>query len=254
MEDLLLLYSHCMIVEGAARSAICDLQRKNIHLIPIALARLFTDRRYIDIPALRSQLDEEARLVLETYLDFLQAHELAFTANEGALELFPEMSEEWLFPANISNCVLDTEQDFDYFNESFLDQLTTQGCHFIQFRCFGELSLARLRQLMDIINLSPVKSVEIVMPGQTDKDFYEQLILLVQQNPKISCCTLSSTDEDRTLLEGANGMGYILKTKSRIDHAHHCGVIDKRLFSVNIATYTESLAYNKPTIPALTAR
>ncbi len=125
MEDVFLLFSHCIIVFGANRSTICDLQRNKILLIPNSFAELFSERRWLNINQISQVLDLEGREVLKEYEDFLVENELGFYATDRELELFPKLNDEWLFPATISNCILDTNTTFRYFNESFLKGLNT---------------------------------------------------------------------------------------------------------------------------------
>ncbi|UOU97261.1 grasp-with-spasm system SPASM domain peptide maturase [Chryseobacterium daecheongense] len=241
----LLLYSHCIIVNGATRSLICDLQRKNMYPIPNAFAALFNDGRYIDIPEILSQLDEESKEIFKEYTDFLEENELAFHCSANELQLFPKMSEEWLFPAHISHCVLDAWNEVPYFDGSFLKQLEVLCCNFIQFRFFKKVSWPELDRIMALINPSQIKSIEIILPADEEDDvFYKKAEFFVAENRKISSLTISGAPETKIHKEGLYGMGFILLTETHINHQHHCGIIDNSLFSIHISTYTESLAHN----------
>ncbi|MEY8760682.1 grasp-with-spasm system SPASM domain peptide maturase [Chryseobacterium tongliaoense] len=244
-QNLLLLYSHCFIVKGAARATICDLQRKNIYPIPNAFSSLFKDSRYIDIVEISSQLDHEGKEILKEYFEFLEDNELAFYCSTDELQLFPKMSEEWLFPAHISHCILDAWDEISYFNEPFLKQLETLCCNFIQFRFFKKVSRQELDRFMELINPSQIKSIEIILPADKDDDeFYIKTECFVNENRKISNLTITGAPIAGIYKEGVYGMGYILQTDRIIDHELHCGAIHSNLFSINIPTYTESLAFN----------
>ncbi|HCA09960.1 grasp-with-spasm system SPASM domain peptide maturase [Chryseobacterium sp.] len=244
-EDLLLLYSHCIIVKGVSRSSICDLQRKKIHLIPNAFGDLFQEDRYINIPETISQLDHEGKEILQEYFDFIEENELAFYCSPDDLSLFPKMSEEWLFPAHISHCILDAWHEFPYFNESFLKQLEILCCNFIQFRFFKKVSWQELDRIMAQINPSQIKSIEIIMPlDKEDNEFYKKIEYFVNENRKISNLTISGAAEKKIYKEGLHGMGFILQTEKPINNQHHCGIVDSSLFSINVSTYNESLTYN----------
>lgn len=244
MSETLLLYSHCIIVSGHSRSSICDLQRNNIYLIPNALADLFIDSRYIQVLEVSPALVSEDKKVLDEYLDFLIANDLGFYCSNEQLSKFPPMPVEWLFPAHISHCVLDTKKNLHYFNEGFLKQLEKLCCNFIQFRFFESVSFQYLDELMNMISTSQIKSVEIIIPRQLGLDFYNIATLFVSHNKKIGALIISGANESSILKEGINGMGYIIKSVEEIKDASHCGVIDVSLFSINIPTYTESLAHN----------
>ncbi|PIF46211.1 SPASM domain peptide maturase of grasp-with-spasm system [Chryseobacterium sp. 52] len=244
MNDLLLLYSHCIIVKGISRAVICDLQRKKIHPVPNAFAELFEDGRYFNVPEIISQLDADGQEILSDYLKFIEENELAFYCSAGDLELFPKMPEEWLFPAKISHCILDADNDFFYFDEDFLQQLEPLCCNFIQFRFFKEASWSELKRIMDIISPSQIKSVEIILPYKEEDTFYQNVELLVTKYKKISILTVSGASVSKIYKEGNYGIGYIIQTDTKINSEIHCGVVHSSLFSINIPVYTESLAHN----------
>lgn len=244
MDELLLLYSHCIIVAGASRSALCDLQRHQVHLIPNALATLLTGGRYFIPRDIMQDLDEEERVIVNEYLAFLNEQELAFYCSAEELEHFPAMSEEWLLPAHISNIVLDTQSEYDYFDDAFLAQLSTLCCNFIQFRFYESPAFSYLEQLLHLINESPIKSIEIILP-EAILNYNNQVLLdLIAKNEKISNITLYGCGTDGILKQGEHGMGFLLQSKENISSHKYCGITDSSLFSVNTSHYTESLAHN----------
>ncbi|KXH84615.1 grasp-with-spasm system SPASM domain peptide maturase [Chryseobacterium kwangjuense] len=244
MNELMLLYSHCIIVKGISRSVICDLQRKNIHPVPNAFAELFEQGRYFNVPEIMHQLDGEGKEILNEYLEFIEQNELAFRCSAEELTLFPAMPEEWLFPAHISHCLLDSDGDFSYVDENFLKQLQLLCCNFIQFRFFQEVSLTELDRIMDIISFSQIKSVEIILPYKEEELFYRNIEILVKKHRKISILTVWGASVAEMYKQGCHGSGYIMQTDAKISSELHCGVVHSSLFSVNIPLYTESLAHN----------
>lgn len=244
MESYLLLYNHCIIVNGASRSSILDLQRNKVHLIPNAFANLFEDGRFINVTGLVAELDHEDQKILNEYLQFLDEVELAFYCSERDLVHFPKLAEEWLFPAHISNCVLDCLNECKYFTDAFLHQLNDLCCNFIQFRFYGNPSITYLNTLIAQINRSQIKSVEILMPGQDYEEFEHEIIDFVERNRKLSMMTIYGMNENSILNEGVNGMGILYKSKEKITGVSHCGIIGMVMFSINIPTYTESLKNN----------
>lgn len=245
MENFLLLYSHCIIVNGASRAIICDLQRGSIYPIPLVFASLFKDERYIDIVKTMEELDDEGKEILKEYFDFLEEKELAFYCSQQELNCFPKMSNEWLFPAHISHCILDGQSSLSYFDEDFLKQLEILCCNFIQFRFFREADWDELHRILALINNSQIKSIEIIVPYKTtDTEFYKKVEDFVEQNGKISNLTITGAAKTHIYKEGMHGMGYILQTKTLVDSQSHCGIVDSSLFSINIPTFTESLHYN----------
>lgn len=233
-----------MLVGGISRTSICDLQRGNIYLIPNSLAEMFTDSRFIDLSKILPELDSESKVVLQEYISFLKENELAFHCEKEKIERFPPISNEWLFPAHISNCILDAYGHLSYFDTAFLSQLEKLCCNFIQIRFFADVSLQYLSNILEEINKAQIKSVDIILPQQNYDSFYSEITLLVDKNKKIKSLLVSCASENVVINDGRNGTGILMKTIYTNASPKHCGVINHSLFSINIPTYTESLAHN----------
>lgn len=244
MKEILLLYSHCIVVKGALRATINDLQRGETFLIPNSFANLFVDGRYFQVSELDEKLDPESRAILSGYLDFLQQKELAFTCTEEELPCFPKLNEAFLFAGYISNAVFDAQDRMDYFNSFLIGQLEELGCRFIQLRFYQACTLSHLEELLGYIRHSAIQAVDIVMPAQACKGFEAAVIDLVTRYAKVSCITLHGADANEVLKIGCQGMSFVVKHADLITDATHCGIVNSSLFSVNIPTYTESLHYN----------
>lgn len=244
MKEIMLLYSHCIVVKGALRATINDLQRGQTFLIPNSFANLFEDGRYFRVAALQEKLDPESKEILSGYLDFLQQKELAFTCTEEELPCFPKLNDAFLFAGHISNAVFDARERMDYFNHSLLRQLDELGCRFIQLRFYQECSLTHLEELLGYIDHYGIQSVDIIMPARACSGFEPAVLDLITRYTRISCITLYGAGVNEVLKNGHQGMSFIVKQAQALNDATHCGLIHSSLFSVNIPTYTESLHYN----------
>lgn len=240
MKNLLLLYSHCMVVKGAVRSVICDLQRSQVHLIPNSLADLFTEDRYFDIQDIENQLGSEQKDIFNEYIRFIEANELAFYCSADELQYFPALSKEWLFPAHITNCILDANDTINYFNDHFLYQLDRLSCNYIQFRFYEPVTIDYLNHIMDLINTSQIRSVAFLLPALQQESVMKFMVC----NKKISQFVMYGAAENKILQSGNKGMGVALQVKDSIISHFNCGVINSAFFSINIPTYTESLHHN----------
>ncbi len=209
------------------------------------MARIFDDHGVCRIAQVAQELEEESKSIFRDYLLFIQEHELGYYCSEEELALFPELPDEFLFPAQISNAILDTDSRFEYLNEGILEQLAFLGCHFIQLRCYNVIPFTDLQVILDLIAMSSIKSFELVLPyDKMNSGFYFQIKRLIGENKKISCIIISGADKDECLAHDDLALGMIFKTNKIIDSEVHCGLIARELFSINIPTYTESLHYN----------
>ncbi|MNJ95290.1 hypothetical protein D3C87_130000 [compost metagenome] len=245
LEKCFKLFTNCILVKGVSRACIYDLQRKNIYTVPLSIADIFNEDGFCNPAQFLALLDKESKEAFLDYKSFLINHELVFECEEYETTLFPNLNEEFLFPSKISNAVLDADSHLPYFTNNFLAQLAKLGCNYIQFRFFNIVEINELKRILEILKTSQVKSFEIILPeDKNDNTFYQNISLIILENPKISSLIISDTQLSEVYKEGANGMGYILKIKDKIDNHHHCGIIDISNFSVNITTYTESLKFN----------
>lgn len=243
--EWLKLYSNCVLVQGASRASICDLQRGEIHLIPLSLAELFNKKDCFNIHSIRKKLNPESQKVLDDYIEFLVEHELCFFCTSREINRFPKMPEEWLFPAHISHAVLDTYSNFDYFDDSFLAQLEKLCCNHLQFRFFNEISTQELKLLLEKIKPTQMKSIEVILPENKEEiQFYDTIVSLVNTHKKISTLIITNADDNKVLQGEIEGMGMIVKVTEKIDSPLHCGLMSPQLFNVNIPTYTESINHN----------
>lgn len=239
------LFSNCKIVQGYSRACICDLQRNRIYTVPLSLAAIFDERGVCPVPLIHKELEEESKTIFEDYVLFIIEHELGYYCSEEEIDLFPPLPHEFLFPARLSNAILDTDARFEYLDESILDQLALLGCHFVQLRCYAPIPFLDLQKVLDLVSRSGIKSLDVILPfDPADHEFYAKLPLLVKEHRKISCITITGADKDECLSPGDLGTGMIFKAQPLINSEVHCGIIAQELFSINIPAYTESLAHN----------
>ncbi|WP_448635431.1 grasp-with-spasm system SPASM domain peptide maturase [Pedobacter panaciterrae] len=245
MKEYLLLYSNCILTKGNRRSAICDLQREKLVFIPNSLADLFTDNGYIIVNEVLGKLDSDDIPTFKEYVDYLIREKVGFFVNKDELPLFPIMNKEWLFPAEISNCIIDSNGDISYINDLFLADLALVCCNYLQFRFFQPVDVVHLESLMQIISPSQIKSVEILIPDIKLQGFVEDLIDLSNAYAKIQTLIVHSSDQNQLLKEpDFYGFGKIISSTERINSQLHCGIVDHNFFSINVNHYTESLNHN----------
>ena len=245
MNDAFLkLYSNCIFTKGLHRSLISDLQRGKYHLVPNSLLALFDDKSVMDIESVIRKIDENSKLILREYVDFLLAEELAFYCEEVELDLFPSMSLEWDFPAHISNCIIDDNNTGDFINENLLSQLEELCCNYIQLRYYSIIPLEKLKQQLLVISKSQIKTLDIIMKYSTTDNYLKDVCQLVNENKKVRCLTFHSGIIDEIIQPENYGFGIVAQTKSIITDHKNCGVISPEYFTINIETFTESQQHN----------
>jgi hypothetical protein len=98
------LFSCCIPVKGASRSALCDTHRHDIKLIPNALYQLIPFFDSLSKDELINYYGEQHRQTVQEYINYLIDNELAFYCAKDELECFPLMNiSEFHIPFHITN-------------------------------------------------------------------------------------------------------------------------------------------------------
>jgi len=239
------LFTCCAVVEGAGRASIIDIQREEIFFIPLSLSGLIDKEIYaINILQIKERLDESSIPVLDEYIAFLIDNELGFYCDEDELSLFPKMSEEYLYPATISNCIIDSNGDnLKFFDSSFFSQLEILCCNHIQLRLFTTIDFNSLDVFLNLINNNQIKSLEIIIPANEYLMEENNVIHILENNRKLRALIITSSDYNK-VLDADEFSGTAILTGEKISDNLHCGIVQLNQFSINVSHYTESLHYN----------
>lgn len=245
MDRLLVLYASCIPVRGASRSAICDLQREQVHLIPNSLYDLFDADRCLPVDKLKRTLAEGLQLqVLGEYITWLEEEELAFFCTEAEAAHYPALSPQWLFPAEISNCIIDVAENTAYISDDLFAQLEDLCCNYIQFRFWKPVDHTWLKGLMDRVHESQVKSIDLVIADYEDEGYGEWPEQLITAYPKIQSVVVHSCNACDSIPLKVMAAGVPVRRTAEKLSALHCGLVSSDYFAINIPAYTESLQHN----------
>lgn len=238
------LFSCCTITKGISRAAIVDTQREQIFFIPLSLYELIDHHLMaIDVLKVQKTLDKNSLPILDEYAKFLIDNELGFYCDSDELALFPKLSEEWLFPAHITNCVVDSNGSIGFLNEYFFSQLATLCCNHIQIRFFSKIEHDILYPLLNLINGNQIKSLEIVMPINEYLHDERNIINLLEVNRKIKNLIITSAPEYK-ILTADDFSGTALLIDTNITSDLNCGLVQLNQFSLNVPHYSEALHHN----------
>lgn len=238
------LFSCCTITKGSARAAIVDTQREQIFFIPLSLYGLIdSELMAIDVLKVQKNLDKESLPVLEEYVNFLIDNELGFYCDSDDLKLFPKISEEWLYPAHITNCLVDSNGDIEFLNEHFFSQLAALCCNHIQVRLFSKIEQDALYPLLNLINDNQIKSLEIVMPLNEYLQEERNILHLLETNRKLKNLIITAAPEYK-ILKADDFSGTAILNDTPIANDLHCGLVQVEQFSLNVSHYTEALHHN----------
>lgn len=245
--DHLMLYSVCIPVKGARRSMICDLQNGHNYYVPNDLydmLRMYNGSKVRDLLAKASSA--ENREVIQDYINFLIANNLAFTTKRP--DSFPPMALEWDEPSLVTNCIIDSNRNSKHDWEIIFDELESVHCRDIQIRFYDEIDINDLESMLRVTENRIFKSIEIFIK-QSEKFKQKYLLELADRFQRIKNIYIHSATRDEVVkLEPAeyleDSMGNVIYLKEAITDSTHCGKIAQAYFSSNVKTFTEALKFN----------
>ena len=90
MDKKLVRFSNIVFIKGINRSAIYDLQRETLNLIPNDLYDFVFDNEFLTYEQIVEKYDGENLKIIDGYLNFLKSKEYVFWSSYP--ELFPKLS------------------------------------------------------------------------------------------------------------------------------------------------------------------
>ena len=238
--DYFMLYSSCVPVEGARRSIICDLQREQFYFIPNALFEILTQVGEATVSRIKSAYDNQYDEIIDEYLDFLIKNELGCWCDEPAL--FPGVDLHWESPGEIANALIDIDQFSNHDFSRVFGQLSELGCKALQLRFFTGISGNRLQEILDLLEYSRLRSVELLLAysPEWEKDALNRLLL---HHQRISQIHVHSAPFTRKYL-AEKFKKVIYYSKEKVESAAQCGQIAPGYFATNIEAFTEAQKHN----------
>lgn len=241
-----LLFSCCVAVKGASRSAIVDLQREQMYFISNELFEVAQNFRVKPWQSILDEYDDDSVPALNGYIQFLEKNELGFwTESPGC---FPEMDLGWVDASLITNCIIDCNKQSDHDWPSLFEQLEELGCRDLQIRCYDKVNPDWIHRIFNLLDNKRIRSVELIL--KYDKVFTKPLLReLTDLYFRIKTITLHAAPRNEVYRMYNNiqrcGMGNIIFVKQVIDSNSHCGAISPLYFSLSgVRSFTESVHHN----------
>jgi SPASM domain peptide maturase of grasp-with-spasm system len=239
------LFANCIIIKGASRALVCDLQR-NIHVaIPHSLASLFDENGMFHKPKLETSLDDESKEVFKEYLELLEKQEFVFECHKSEAKHFPPLSMEWDFPSQATNAIIDIGENSEHNYAQILNvELDSVNCRYVQFRFLDEIDIENLDSILQMVMKNEIKAIDIILKDNPKSFTHEKISEWVYANRKIRCLILHSSSENKVIRGEDCAFSIVMAVKEQITNVSHCGVIHPSYFSINIETFTESQHHN----------
>lgn len=238
------MHSNCIAVKGANRSSICDLQRNEVKLIPHDVYDLITLHEGKTMEEIKKQYDKQYHNIVDEYLTFLFDHEYAFLTDMA--ELYPKLNTQWFESSEVTNAIIDINENSLYNVTTVLSQLDELNCKYVQIRFFSTTTQNKIIEIVNFLNRteSIVSSVNFVVRF-TEEFSIKNTTQLLKLYPRISSFIVYNCKENTFSTPfGNDATKYIQYITKNIISSAHCGVISQEYFAPNIKAYTEGLQHN----------
>jgi len=233
------LFSNCLLVKGAVRSSICDLQRGRVKLIPNSLHDILLQLKEKTVKEVKDYYEGMQNEGIDKYLDLLVEQDYGFFTDEPLL--FPELNLKWVTPSEITNAIIDFDRESDHPLSKIVSELSVLGCRSLMLRFFCPIDLSRLESILNEITGSRINSVEIVM--EFNNELASELKRVHRKFLFIRSLTLfgSPFNEQHFYKEMDLHLQLI---SDKIVSEQNCGIVDETLFTVNLEHFSESISFN----------
>ncbi|MBL7727380.1 MAG: grasp-with-spasm system SPASM domain peptide maturase [Dinghuibacter sp.] len=245
-EQYFILFGNCIPVKGASRSVIVDLQRENMFFVSNDIYDLLSEMRKSSWGHITSSYNRSSTKQIGKVIDHLEANGLGFWTSTP--DLFPQIDMTWDSPSVITNAIIDSGPGTRHNWKNIFKQLAELGCRDIQLRFFCRLPLSEMIAILNLLEGSFIKSVEIIL--QYSREYTKRALLkLVDEYIRIRTITLHGAPQDEIYLMNGGGrsrfMGNILFSSELVSDETHCGKISAAYFSISgVESFTESVNFN----------
>src|SRR5690606_5720017 len=237
-------FANCLMVKGASRSLVCDLQRQASDFIPNDMVGVLEELNAKKTLKEVFQLyGEENKEVIQEYLDYLDEKEYGFYCEEDEFDLFPELNKEFLVPAHITNTVLELKRENISQLKDLVPQIENLGCKDIAMVLYEELSKEDFLRIFIFFEDTRIKSFEITSKYHSaiNEDFFATLNQKLNQLTKV--IFFSSPEDKVEYWDNKILFDRILTTKE-ITSFKSCGVVDTKYFNTNLPKVLEAINHN----------
>jgi SPASM domain peptide maturase of grasp-with-spasm system len=236
------LFACCICIRGFSRSIILDHQRNLYSFIPNNLCDFIQLKPEFNKKELKDYMNGDIDIV-NNILTFMNKEEYIFEFNSKTTEIFPHLNFDFEYPAKISNCIFDVEDDYSYLNKELVNTITKYGCKDIQLRFYKEVDIQILEKILFIFDNTKIKSIDII--SSYIKEDNDLITSFLHKYKRIKSIFFYNSPSDlKSILNSNTLWGNIIYMPQKINPQNNCGEISETYFSNNITLFTESQHYN----------
>jgi SPASM domain peptide maturase of grasp-with-spasm system len=232
------LFKNCIVVKGASRATICDLQNSSYIFITNYLADLLLTSDKFTIGGLlnnyRDVSENQLEVLFNQLIEFNLGHYYENPKN------FPEINPLFKSPYDIHDCIIELSDINLSQIKPILGSLTDLGCQIIELRSYDDFSIEKVEVILSLLETTRIRSAELYLKysNTVPELSYENL---VSKYPILDTFLIHSALVDNHKSIGASNIVY---TTQCISSANCCGNISKEDFKINLPFYLQGLETN----------
>lgn len=238
------IFANCLIVTGATRSLICDIQRQSSGFIPNDMVRVIEElNSKKSLEEVFQMYGEDNKEIIQEYLEHLDEKEYGFYCEEDEFDLFPELNKDFLVPAYITNTVLELKKENIGWLKDLVPQIENLGCKDVAIVFYEELFTTDFLHIFDYFLDTRIKSFEITSRFHSviDENFFKILNQKLNQLTKV---VFFSSEEDRIEYWDNKVLFDRIFTTKPITSFKSCGVVNTKYFNTNLPKVLEAINHN----------
>jgi len=234
-----LFFAECFLVKGVLRSAIYDVSRDTYRLIPNHLLEMIEQFEGKTLAEVKAFYGAENEAIVDKYFAFLEQGEYILWCDEAELALFPKIDLVWDYPAQISNAIIDIDNNTDHPFSKIFTELEQLGCKHLQIRSFSTQTVAYWDNLLQHLKNSRFQSVDILTKYDAVISL-EMIKMLYEKYLRIHSFIVHSAPEYVYPATEDNITHKLAFVKDVIQDAQNCKKIQKGYFQVNMQLFMEA--------------
>ena len=234
------LFAQCIPVKGARRSTICDLHRRQYHFIPNGLYAILTELRDATLDEIKARFADDQHKTIDDYFTFLVDRELGFWCTEP--ERFPELDLTVDRPGRIDNAVIDFDAESTHELTAILPQLDALGCTALQVRRYDRGDPQTVRSMLDSVDGSGLRTVELIVPHHPDLDPEAWVNLCLDHQRLFKVVSHAAPRTRRVPLDPTRAV--LHEVEHVVEDETCCGEVHPAYFAPNDDHFAEAQQFN----------
>ncbi|HEY1053755.1 MAG TPA: grasp-with-spasm system SPASM domain peptide maturase [Emticicia sp.] len=237
-----LFFGNCVIVKGANRSLLIDLQSSRYKAVPNLLVDILKENKVRTLEEIKSDNEHQYDEGIDTYINFFLDDDWGFITAKP--EYFPNLSLEWDYPGLISNSIIDIRSEIPDYLSDALKELDTLGCEAVQFRLYGSINPEVLSTINRYISTLTFTYIEVFLK------FDDNIIHFIKANAhgfiRFRGFYFYNSPENKTVLlkDNAGTSLTTMRYQKEVMDIHSCGKVELAAFVPDLMLFTESQKHN----------